>query len=233
MRVGSALLASFTLAVASHAQTPAESNGSLEGTVYNQASGLPISRAKVVVRETGQEILTDDQGTFLFRQLPAKTLQLEVSYLGFVPQTIAVTVPPSGTTTQEFRLSRERTSIRDEGEDETVVLDTFEVVAEQTMSGQAIAMNEQRHAANIKNVVAFDELGDQGQENVGDYVRFLPGVAIVDDGENPGTIALGGFPAEMSNIQVDGVDVAGTGIGAQSSRTVALQDVPIVNIERV
>jgi iron complex outermembrane recepter protein len=215
------------------AQTPAESSSMIEGKVYNQASGLPISRAKVLVREAGQETLTDDEGNFIFREIPAKTLRLEVSYLGFVPQTAMVTVRPGKATSQEFRLSREGAGSRSETKDEVVVLETFEVVAEQTMSGQAIAMNEQRHAANIKNVVAFDELGDQGQENIGDYVRFLPGVAIVDDGENPGTIALGGFPAEMSNIQVDGVDVAGTGIGAQSSRTIALQDVPIVNIERV
>lgn len=213
-------------------QIAGEARGTLEGTVSNQASGLPIGRAKVLIRGTAQEILTDDEGNFRFREIPAKALELEVSYLGFVSQIAMVTVPPGGVIAQNFQLSREGRDKRNV-EGETVVLETFQVVADQTMSGQAVAMNEQRHAANIKNVVAFDELGDQGQENIGDYVRFLPGVAILDDGENPGRIALGGFPAEMSNIQVDGVDVAGTGIGAGSSRTIALQDVPIVNIERV
>ena len=64
-------------------------------------------------------------------------------------------------------------------------------------------------------------------------MRFLPGVAILDDGENPGRIALGGFPAEMSNIQLDGGDVASTGVGTESGRMIALQEVPMVNIERV
>lgn len=214
------------------AQALAGSNGTVEGTVYNQASGSPISRAKVIIRGTTQEVLTDAEGNFRFHETPAKDVELEVSYLGFVPQTAMVTVSQGGVVSQDFQLSREGTDKRNV-ERETVVLEAFEVIAEQTMSGQAIAMNEQRHASNIKNVVAFAELGDQGQENIGDYVRFLPGVAILDDGENPGRIALGGFPAEMSNIQVDGVDVAGTGIGAGSSRTIALQDVPIVNIERV
>jgi len=200
--------------------------------VYNQATGLPISRAKVRLPGTAQEVLTDDVGNFSFRKIPAGDFEVEVSYLGFVSQVMRVTVPSGRVVAQDFRLSREGTDNR-KAEGEPIVLETFEVIAEQTMGGQALAMNEQRHAANIKNVVAFDELGDQGQENIGDYVRFLPGVAILDDGENPGRIALGGFPAEMSTIQVDGVDVAGTGIGAGSSRTVALQDVPIVNIERV
>jgi TonB-dependent receptor len=200
--------------------------------VSNAVSGSPLGRAKVAIRGTAQETLTDDDGRFYLRGAPAKDIELEVSYLGFGSQTSRVTVPPGGQVAQDFQLSRPGTDRRG-AEGQTIVLEQFQVVAEQTMSGQAVAMNEQRHAANIKNVVSFDELGDRGQENIGDYVRFLPGVTILDDGTNPGRIALGGFPAEMSNIQIDGMDVPATGIGATSSRTAALQDVPILNIERV
>ena len=206
--------------------------GAVQGTVSNAVSGSPLGRAKVAIRGTAQETLTDDDGRFYLRGAPAKDIELEVSYLGFGSQTSRVTVPPSGQVAQDFQLSRQGTDRRG-AEGQTIVLEQFQVVAEQTMSGQAVAMNEQRHAANIKNVVSFDELGDRGQENIGDYVRFLPGVTILDDGTNPGRIALGGFPAEMSNIQIDGMDVPATGIGATSSRTAALQDVPILNIERV
>lgn len=206
--------------------------GVVQGTVSNAVSGSPLGRAKVAIRGTTQETLTDDDGRFYLRGAPAKDIELQVSYLGFVAQASRVTVPPGGQVAQDFQLSRERTDRRG-AEAQTIVLEKFEVVAEQTMSGQAVAMNEQRHAANIKNVVSFDELGDRGQENIGDYVRFLPGVTILDDGVNPGRIALGGFPAEMSNIQIDGMDVPATGIGATSGRTASLQDVPILNIERV
>jgi len=206
--------------------------GAVQGTVSNAVSGSPLGRAKVAIRGTTEETLTDDDGRFYLRGAPAKDIELEVSYLGFGSQTSRVTVPPGGQVAQDFQLSRQGTDRRG-AEGQTIVLEQFQVVAEQTMSGQAVAMNEQRHAANIKNVVSFDELGDRGQENIGDYVRFLPGVTILDDGTNPGRIALGGFPAEMSNIQIDGMDVPATGIGATSSRTAALQDVPILNIERV
>ena len=206
--------------------------GVVQGTVSNAVSGSPLGRAKVAIRGTAQETLTDDDGRFYLRGAPAKDIELEVSYLGFGSQTSRVPVPPGGQVAQDFQLSRQGTDRRG-AEGQMIVLEQFQVVAEQTMSGQAVAMNEQRHAANIKNVVSFDELGDRGQENIGDYVRFLPGVTILDDGTNPGRIALGGFPAEMSNIQIDGMDVPATGIGATSSRTAALQDVPILNIERV
>lgn len=225
-----ALLVGF--ATVARAQPSADATGTLEGIVYNIATGMPLGRAKVVVRETGQEVLTDDDGRYSFRQAPARTLQVDVSYLGFEPQSRAVPVPANGVASQEFRLSREGAA-KTGTDAETIVLEKFEVVAEQTMSAQALAMNEQRHAANIRNVVAFDELGDRGFENIGNYVRFLPGVAIIEDGENPGKISLGGFPAEMSSLQLDGADLAGTGIGAESSRTIALQEVPMMNIERV
>lgn len=227
-----AVLATLVLAVSGHAQPSAESKGTLEGTVYNQASGLPLGRAKVVVRETSQEVLTDADGRYVLRHVPAKTLQLDVSYLGFESQTQTVAVPANQGVSRDFRLNREGTT-KTSAEGDPILLATFEVVADQTISAQALAMNEQRHAANIKNVVAFDELGDRGFENIGSYVRFLPGVAIIEDGENPGKISLGGFPAEMSSIQLDGADLAGTGIGPESSRTMALQEVPMMNIERV
>ena len=226
------LLVSLTCVLGGQAQSSGDSVGVVQGIVSNAVSGSPLGRAKVAVRGTAQETLTDDDGRFFIRGAPAREIELEVSYLGFVSQTSRVTVPPGGQVARDFQLSREGAGRRG-ADDQPIMLDTFQVVAEQTMSGQAVAMNEQRHAANIKNVVSFDELGDRGQENIGDYVRFLPGVTIIDDGTNPGRIALGGFPAEMSSIQVDGVDVPATGIGPTSTRAAALQDVPILNIERV
>jgi iron complex outermembrane receptor protein len=232
LRAALSLLGFIVSAPGGRAQSPGEPAGSVQGTVSNAASGSPLGRAKVAIRGTAEETLTDDDGRYQLRGTPAKDIELEVSYLGFVSQTSRVTVPRGGLVARDFQLSREGTGRRGAA-GEAVVLEKFEVVAEQTMSGQAVAMNEQRHAANIRNVVSFDELGDRGQENLGDYVRFLPGVTILDDGTNPGRISLGGFPAEMSNIQIDGVDAAATGIGATSSRAAALQDVPILNIERV
>ncbi|WP_161554698.1 carboxypeptidase-like regulatory domain-containing protein [Ereboglobus luteus] len=169
--------------------------GIVEGTVYNSASGTPVARARVTIKGTQRETLTDDNGGFYFADLPAGAATLEVSYLGFDSQTSTVPVTAGKSTTFEFKIRREGSSVkRGAGDDDVVELDRFTVVADQMMSAQAIAMNEQRHAASITNVIALDELPGQGSENIGDYIRFLPGVAIMDDGENPGTLALGGSP---------------------------------------
>jgi hypothetical protein len=154
---------SLTFVLVGHAQPAGGPLGAVQGTVSNAVSGSPLGRAKVAIRSTAQETLTDDDGRFYFRGAPAKDIELEVSYLGFVAQTSRVTVPPGGQVAQDFQLSREGIDRRG-AEAKTIVLEKFQVVAEQTMSGQAVAMNEQRHAANIKNVVSFDELGDRGHD---------------------------------------------------------------------
>jgi len=50
------------------------------------------------------------------------------------------------------------------------------VSASRETDGDAIAINEQRYAPNLKNVVAADSLGDVMDGNVGEFLKFLPGV---------------------------------------------------------
>lgn len=216
-----------------HAQ-PAQ--GTIEGTVYNVTNGLPVGRVRVAVRETGREVLTDDYGHYTFQGMAPGDCQISITYIGFAPQSRTVTVTAGQTSVADFQLDRDGVSPRPpdgEKDGDVVMLERFAVVADQAMSAQAIAMNEQRYADNIKNVVAFEELGEQGLENIGNYMRFLPGVVVMEDGDNAGTVGLGGFPADMSVIQLDGAEMAGTGVGETSTRAISLQDVPMGNIERI
>ncbi len=219
----------FAFIVAPLAGAAEEATGTIEGNVTNSATNLPIGKVKVTIRPAFQTTLTDDEGYYRLTGVPAGEAQLEVTYLGFDKQTATITVPPNASLKRDFVLVREQTTPKDD----LIVLEKFSVVADRLMTAQALAMNEQRHAPNIKNVIAFEELSDQGQENIGDYIRFMPGVAIVDDGENAGSLALGGFPPEMSAVQLDGGNVASTGVGEESSRTLSLLEVPMVNIERI
>jgi Outer membrane receptor proteins, mostly Fe transport len=230
----SVLLATISLPALTLAQSAeAVGTGDIEGVVYNLTNNLPVGRAKVGIKGTSQTMLTDDEGRFRFADVPAGTVELEVTYFGFDPETVTVFVESGQTAVHDFQLVREGSARSRAGDDEVVQLEAFEVVADSVMTAQAIAMNEQRHAASIKNVIALEDLGDYGTENIGDYIRFMPGVAIIDDGEDAGRLALGGFPAEMTNVQLDSGDVASTGVGTTSGRTLALQEVPMMNVERV
>jgi outer membrane receptor protein involved in Fe transport len=91
-------------------------------------------------------------------------------------------------------------------------------------------MNE-RFAPNIKNVVAIDEYGDRGDENIGEFLRFLPGVALNDSGHVPNEVTLRGFPANTSGVTIDGGDVMGARGG--DTRALSLLEVPMSNVSRV
>src|SRR5687767_2727116 len=99
-------------------------------------------------------------------------------------ESATVNVSAGCTVQREFELRLEG-SARAGPAGETVKLDAFTVVVDREMSAQAIAMNEQRHAPNIKNVVAIDEFGDRGNENIGEFLLFHPGVSIETSGSEP------------------------------------------------
>lgn len=228
--LGCFVSASIFEIASAHAQ---EAQARIEGYVSSVSTGLPIARAKVTLGPAFREALTDDEGYYAFTNVaPGKTV-VTVTYIGFDKQTTEMTVEAGANATCNFTLALEHTGPRAKKDDDVILLEKYTVVADQTLTAQAIAMNEQRQAANIKNVVAFEELGDQGMENIGNYMRFMPGVVVMSGGDDAGSIALGGFPAEMSNIQLDGAEMASTGVGATSTRRLSIQDVPMVNIERI
>lgn len=218
------------------AQTSA-ATGAIEGRVFNAASGNALVNARVILEGSGREAITDDAGLYRFSGVPAGTATVRVSYLGMEPQTATLNVPAGGTATREFELRLDNT-LRPRpagpaapGAAEVVELGAFTVTAEREMSAQAIAMNEQRLAPNIKNVVAIDEFGDRGAENIGEFLLFLPGVSIETSGSEPTTASVRGFPGNNTGLTVDGAQMASSFAG--NSRSLDLREMPMNNISRV
>jgi hypothetical protein len=71
-----------------------------------------------------------------------------------------------------------------------VKLDAFVVATGRETDGAAIAINEQRFAPNIKNVVSADALGDVMDGNVGEFLKFMPGITAEYDRESGGSVDL-------------------------------------------
>jgi TonB-dependent receptor len=202
--------------------------GALEGRVFNAATGSALANVRVLVEGTNRETLTDESGNYRLPGLPAGTTRVRISYLGFEGQAATVQVPAGAVIQRDVELSPAGAA-RAEGD--PVKLQEFTVVVDREMSAQAIAMNEQRYAPNIKNVVAIDEYGDRGDENIGEFLRFLPGVALNDSGHVPNEVTLRGFPASTSGVTIDGGDVMGARGG--STRAISLLEVPMSNVSRV
>ena len=73
-----------------------------------------------------------------------------------------------------------------------------------TSSIQAIALNEQRNAPNIKNVVSADEFGDIGEGNLGEFMKYLPSVTADFADPTILSISVRGLNAHLTTVTADG-----------------------------
>lgn len=201
--------------------------GYIEGRVFNAATETALESARVTIEGTSIFAVTNEIGYYVIGPVAAGEKRLIVTYVGFRDGK-GMAVVESGKTIQkdfEMRVARDGP----EDDEDIIKLEKFTVVSDRLMSAQAIALNERKEAGNIKNVIAIDEFGYLGDENVGEFLRYLPGVAIDESGDTPAGVMLRGFPSANTNIQLDGSDLAsGTG-----SRTQSLLSVPMGNVSRI
>lgn len=227
---GITVLITVLLAFAVSAVSGADGTSVIEGRVSNVVSGLGLANAQVRVLPSGQTTQTDTIGEFRLTGLSVGEVQLSVSFYGMQTYTQTLNLGAGDRVQLSIDLRRVGVSA-DDGSERVVKLEAFDVTADREMTAQSIALNEQRAAPNIKNVVALDQFGNQNDENLGEFMHFLPGVGVTVAGDDgPTAVSLRGFPSNYSNISVDGGSVA-TGRG--NSRSISLTDVPFLNASRV
>ncbi|MFM9032081.1 MAG: carboxypeptidase regulatory-like domain-containing protein, partial [Opitutaceae bacterium] len=182
-----------------HAAQPAAAQfGSVEGRVIRAEDGRYLANVRLSVPGSDQRGLTDAAGEYRLSGLPAGEVRLRVVYPGLETQEVMLTIAAGGTARRDFELRRP-------GEAQGVVrLDEFTVQAEREYNAQAIAINEQRFAPNVKSVVAGDEFGDVADGNFGVFLKFLPGVTVTYSGNVPNAVSVRGVPAEHTPFTIDG-----------------------------
>lgn len=205
----------------------AESTGTLRGRVFNRGSGSFVQHARVSAG--GVSVMTDASGGYLLKRVPAGTVEVTATYLGFSRQLRSAQVRPGEMTDLDFEIGGATVVTTREGT--AVELEAVRVVEDREMSAQALALNEQRNAPNVKTVVAFDEYDAGIDGNVGEFVKFLPGVAVTYSGILPTDISVRGMPGSTTSITIDGGAIANTTQG--ESRNVGLSGVPITNVSRI
>ena len=80
---------------------PVSGQVSLSGTVTNLATGRTLQGARVAIKSTSQEAITDSQGVYRFNEIALGDLTLVASYTGLdtveVPMAVAAGAPVTGT----------------------------------------------------------------------------------------------------------------------------------------
>jgi len=205
-------------------------SGIIEGYVFNSINGQYLSNARVTIDGTKYETLTDQTGYFSFRGVQVGEVSVSVNFVGMKSVTEKILVTDGAPVSRQFGLELLINNNKI-SKDDVVQLSAYRVTEAETMSAQSVAMNEQRNAPNIKNVVSIEEFGNIGDENIGNFLQFLPGASISYSGWDPIGVSLRGLPSNSTGVTVDGYDVPTVANG--NSRGVYLMEVPMANASRV
>ena len=206
--------------------TAVAASGSIEGRVFNPAVGAYVSNARVSIDALRIETATDESGSFRLANVPAGDVALRVAYTGFPIQIRTVRVTAGQRLEQDFEL-------RSAGDkDVPVRLDAFRVAARRDMTASDIAVNEQRYAAGIKNVVSTDSFADIADGNVGEFAKYLPGVTLNRSGSDGLALSIGGVPPGGTPIMMDGNGIANAA-GSNANRQVEFENIAVGSLARV
>lgn len=211
-----AVLLGGCLALASPAL--AQSTGTVTGVVVD-SSGRFLEGAEITVNGTSLLTTSEREGVFQLAGVPAGAQTLTVRYPGMAPATQPVQVTAGGTANVRALLKSD-----------TIVLEAFTVSTSKEGMAQAIAL--QKASFNQKLVAASDQFGDISEGNVGEYLKFLPGIGIDYTANDARAVSLRGMNPIFTNVTVDGGRMA-SGTSSGDSRRFELEQVAINNVETI
>lgn len=179
-------------------ETKAQSTGTISGVVQdsNTLEGLP--GASVLLRGTNYGTYTESNGRYQIQRVPPGTYTLVVNYIGYEAEEREVTVTASERNVQDFRLSGALQQLQD-------------IVVRGVLEGQARALNQQRSANNIRNIVSSEQLERFPDPNMASALQRIPGVTTLHDRGEAGNIVLRGLPPGFTTVTVNGQRMASTG----------------------
>jgi TonB-dependent receptor len=183
--------------------------GAIKGKVTDSLTNEALPGATVTITGTTLITVTDLNGEFLLRA-PAGDVTLEVRYIGFDNFSRSVSVPAEGTVALEIKLSGSATRLG-------------MVVITGVLQGQQRALNQQKSADNIKNVVSADQIGRFPDPNVAEALQRVPGVNIERDQGEGRYVLVRGLAPQFTNISINGEQIPSP---EADVRYVALDAVP-------
>ncbi len=228
---GLTFVATLSALLAPRAEAAAAGTGTIEGRIFNPRTGAIVEGARVSIESPSVVTFTDADGVFRLNDVPAGSVPVRIFYTGFAPQIETLVVSAGQTVSRDITLAAGRAA--DPAAEAAVVkLQEFVVGESREMEGAAIAINDQRFASNIRNVVSTDEFGAVAEGNVAEFLKYMPGVTIDLSGGDGRTISIDGAPADNTPITIAGINLPTPG-NNNTSRAVEVGFFNLNNVSRI
>ena len=188
------------------------------GTVSNAGTSRTLEGARVALRGTDREVLTDGLGVFRLADVPAGEVTLVVSYTGLDTLNVPVRVTAGATVRQDIKLTSQ-----------IYKLSQFVVSGEREGNAQAVTL--QRISPGVKSIASADAFGDLAG-NPADLLIRLPGIEGASVDGDIRYVRIRGMSQNLSSITINGNRAADAG-SAGSTREFQFEQSNADAIERM
>lgn len=163
--------------------------GTVRGRIVD-TSKQTLPGASVYIEKLKAGVTSDVNGFYTFPNLDPGTYTVKVSYVGYTPAEIKITIPEGSTLEKDVMLN--------EG------IELQEVVVGGAFQGQRRAINSQKSSLGITNVVSADQVGKFPDSNIGDALKRISGINVQYDQGEARFGQVRGTSADLSSVTING-----------------------------
>jgi TonB-dependent receptor len=214
--------------------------GTITGRVYNPATKEFVRDAEIRVDGTGILTSSEAGGHYSLRQVPAGQVKVSVTYTGYPKTTQTIPVVAGQTVERNFELAPPGDLAP--AREGVVKMSAFVVSSE--IEGQAKQIMNQRNSMSLGTSISSDVFGDVTEGNVGEFMKYLPGVEMETVEADTRGPRLGGMDPEYAGVSVDGMKSASAdgfgvygsttnGAAGSATRSFSFEQVSISSIESI
>lgn len=194
----------------------AQGKGAISGIVTDD-SGAVLKGAQITLESPVFTTVTDEQGRFYINDVAPGGYTLTITYVGFTKFEQSVTVSVSGVANVDAKLKLASAN-------ETIL------VTAPRVEGEAEAVNIERAADNLVQVMPEEVIRSLPNANLADAVGRLPSVTLERDEGEGKYVQVRGLEPRLTNARIDGVNVPSPEPGV---RQVKFDSIPADMVESV
>lgn len=165
----------------------------LKGTISDASNRSKLAGASVRIAGTTNGTVADLNGQFTL-YCPPGAASVQISFLGYRDTTIAVLLKQNEVTSLSVSLISTSAQLGN------VLITGF-------LQGQAKALNQQKNADNIRNIISSDQIGRFPDPNAAEALQRVPGVNIERDQGEGRYVLVRGLAPQFTNISINGEQI--------------------------
>ena len=163
--------------------------GTVRGRIID-TSKQTLPGATIYIEKLRTGVTSDVNGFYTLPNLTPGTYTVKVSYVGYTPVEMKISVPEGKTLERDVTLN--------EG------MELQEVVVGGAFQGQRRAINSQKNSLGITNIVSADQVGKFPDSNIGDALKRISGINVQYDQGEARFGQVRGTSADLSSVTING-----------------------------